>query len=97
MHHILSPDTSDPAIEREIVAKGKTAPRVTPADIEAEIASEHCFTAAHGRQGALNVGEYCGREKPEADDHDAQNTPGARVPWLASQTDILAEDWHQVA
>jgi len=28
---------------------------------------------------------------------DAQNTPGARVPWLASQTDILAEDWFQVA
>lgn len=28
---------------------------------------------------------------------DAQNTPGARVPWLASQTDILAEDWCQVA
>lgn len=27
---------------------------------------------------------------------DAQNTPGARVPWLASQTDMLAEDW-QVA
>lgn len=25
--------------------------------------------------------------------HDAQNTPGARVPWLASQTDMLAEDW----
>lgn len=24
---------------------------------------------------------------------DAINTPGARVPWLASQTDILAEDW----
>lgn len=24
---------------------------------------------------------------------DVQNTPGARVPWLASQTDILAEDW----
>ena len=24
---------------------------------------------------------------------DAQNTPGARVPWLASQTDILANDW----
>jgi hypothetical protein len=24
---------------------------------------------------------------------DAQNTPGARVPWLASQTDMLAEDW----
>lgn len=24
---------------------------------------------------------------------DAVNTPGARVPWLASQTDLLAEDW----
>lgn len=23
----------------------------------------------------------------------APNTPGARVPWLASQTDILATDW----
>jgi hypothetical protein len=41
-------DTSDAAIEREIVAKGKTAPRVTPADIEANIASEHYFTAADG-------------------------------------------------
>lgn len=25
--------------------------------------------------------------------NDAANTPGARVPWLASQTDMLAEDW----
>ena len=24
---------------------------------------------------------------------DAANTPGARVPWLASQTDMLTEDW----
>ena len=24
---------------------------------------------------------------------DANNTPGARVPWLASQTDMLGEDW----
>lgn len=24
---------------------------------------------------------------------DATNTPGARVPWLASQTDLLADDW----
>jgi hypothetical protein len=28
---------------------------------------------------------------------DAQNTPGARVPWLASQTDMLGDDWHRVA
>ena len=27
---------------------------------------------------------------------DAQNTPGARVPWLASQTDVLSEDWLEV-
>jgi hypothetical protein len=24
---------------------------------------------------------------------DAANTPGARCPWLASQTDMLAQDW----
>ena len=24
---------------------------------------------------------------------DALNTPGARCPWLASQTDLMAEDW----
>ena len=24
---------------------------------------------------------------------DAKATPGARCPWLASQTDIMAEDW----
>lgn len=28
---------------------------------------------------------------------DAQNTSGARVPWLASQTDVLAEDWQRLA
>ena len=28
---------------------------------------------------------------------DAQNTPGCRVPWLASQTDMLAEDWNIIA
>ncbi|MCW0413486.1 Gp49 family protein [Xanthomonas sacchari] len=44
---------TDQAIEQEIQAKGLTAPRVTPADIEAEITSEHYFTAADGEQGAL--------------------------------------------
>ncbi len=24
---------------------------------------------------------------------DSANTPGARVPWMASQTDLLATDW----
>lgn len=35
-------------IEQDIQAKGLTAPRITPADIEAEIASEHFFTAYDG-------------------------------------------------
>jgi len=40
-------------IEQEIQAKGLTAPRITPADIEAAIASEHYFTAHHGVEGAM--------------------------------------------
>lgn len=39
-------------IEKEIQAKGLTAPRVLPADIEANITSEFYFTAADGVQGA---------------------------------------------
>lgn len=39
---------NDQQIEQEIQAKGLTAPRVTPADIEANIASEHYFTAWDG-------------------------------------------------
>jgi len=37
MNHVQSPRTDDAAIEQEILAKGLTAPRVTPADIEANI------------------------------------------------------------
>lgn len=54
---------TDP-IEQEIQDKGLNAPRVTPADIEANIASEHYFTAADGvagesslRHGVLVVGD----------------------------------------
>jgi hypothetical protein len=35
-----------------------TAPRVTPADIEANIASEHYFTAGEGVIGAFVAGEF---------------------------------------
>jgi len=38
-------------IEQEIQAKGLTAPRITPADIEANISSEHYFTAANAVAG----------------------------------------------
>ena len=43
---------NDP-IQQEIEAKGLHAPRVTPADIEAEIASEHYFTAGQGMRMAF--------------------------------------------
>ena len=46
---------SDAAIEQEIQTKGKTAARVTPADIEANIASEHYFTAADGVAGEASL------------------------------------------
>ena len=49
---------NDQAIENEIKAKGLTAPRVTPDDIEANIASEHYFTAAEGVIGAFAAGEF---------------------------------------
>lgn len=39
---------NDEQIEQEIQDKGLTAPRVTTADIEAAIASEHYFTAMDG-------------------------------------------------
>lgn len=66
---------NDQAIEQEIQAKGKTAPRITPADIEAAIARTEYFTAAQGvfgrelenqdcasfpnSHGALNLLTFC--------------------------------------
>lgn len=50
--------TTDATIEQETQAKGLTAPRVTPADIEANIASEHYFTAGEGVIGAFVAGEF---------------------------------------
>jgi hypothetical protein len=45
--------STDQQIEQEIQAKGLTAARVTPADVEANIASEHYFTADDGCVGAF--------------------------------------------
>lgn len=54
---------SDSAIEQEIQAKGLTAPRVTPADIEANIVSEYFFTGGQGIDGEIrsreNAPNYC--------------------------------------
>jgi hypothetical protein len=70
MFNVQSPRTDDGGIEQEIQRKGLTAPRVTPADIEAAIASEHYFTAYEGRYGALQLQSYAGRERPLPDEAD---------------------------
>ena len=63
---------NDQAIEQEIQNKGLTAPRVTPADIEANIASEHYFTGAEGRYGAIINETYVGTELPRDDNGDLE-------------------------
>lgn len=55
---------NDQQIEQEIQAKGLTAPRVTPASIEAIIASEHYFTAGDGFAGAVSLDLPEGGEIP---------------------------------
>jgi hypothetical protein len=60
MHHVQSPRTDDAGIESAIQAAGKTAPRVTPADLEANIVSAHYFTAMHGLVGANYPGIVAG-------------------------------------
>ena len=52
--------SEDKVIETMILAKDLTAPRITPADIEANIASEYYFTAWEGAQLA-----YWGDSDPE--------------------------------
>lgn len=63
MNNVASPRTDDNGIEQEIQAKGLTAPRVTPADIEANIASEHYFTAGDGITGAFVGQSICYRKE----------------------------------
>lgn len=46
---------NDRDIEQEIQAKGLTAPRVTPGDIESKIVAEYSFTAAEATSLAPQV------------------------------------------
>ena len=54
---------TDQQIEQEIQAKGLTAPRITPDDIEASIASEYYFTADQAVEasdiGRMYPGNLC--------------------------------------
>jgi hypothetical protein len=61
---------NDQAIEQEIQAKGKTAPRITLANIEANIAHEVYFSGYDGACGA----HYAGSELAEASRHLGQLT-----------------------
>lgn len=60
MTQVIKPtiDHAPESFEREIQAKASTGPRVTPADIEAEIASEHYFTAADAVAGTATPTAY---------------------------------------
>ncbi len=51
-------------LEEKIQDKGLTAPRITPADIEANIVSEHYFTADDGVNGASGDRVRYGAEHP---------------------------------
>jgi hypothetical protein len=53
---------NDSQIEQEIQAKGLTAPRITPDSLEANIVSEHYFTAENGSDGSYLNGDHvwCG-------------------------------------
>ena len=57
MNNVSSPRTDDVGIEQQIVNKGLTAPRITPADINANISGVYFFTASQGVSGreALNL------------------------------------------
>jgi hypothetical protein len=53
MNHIQSPRTDDSAIEQEIQAKGLTAPRITPQDLQNAIKGVYYFTADQGARHAF--------------------------------------------
>lgn len=55
--------SNDQTIEQEIQAKGLTAPRITPADIEANIVGEYYFTATEGLVGLSRGPEWQGIPK----------------------------------
>lgn len=50
-----TPLTDEQSIEAAIRHAGKTAPRITPADIDAAIVGEHFFTAGEGVAGASGI------------------------------------------
>lgn len=66
MQNISSPRIDDSGIEQDIQARGLTAPRITPTDIEGNIASEHYFTAMDGLHGSHRGNDNTVYESPLA-------------------------------
>ena len=66
-------------IEQEILAKGLTAPRVTPADIEENIRREFYFTAEHGQLGYEWI-ELLDRQTPDPNNPDHWSGDGEALP-----------------
>lgn len=63
---------TDYTIEKELQAKGLTAPRVTPSDIESNIVSEHYFTALDGASaGSEDIVNVWHNDK----DHGSERVP----------------------
>ena len=55
------------------------------------------------RRGWNGAGMHLGLQVPDDNSQNKQSyifiipVDGNRVPWVASQTDMLAEDWYEVA
>ena len=62
---------NEESIEQEIQAKGLTAPRVTPADIEANIKSAVYFTAADG----VAMVQVCANQSDDESDFEIMTSP----------------------
>ena len=66
--------TATTTLEQQIQAKGLTAPRITPADNEASIASEYYFSAGDGHVSVLASQGFPGCPR------DGQGTPMVEAP-----------------
>jgi len=77
----------DTQIEQEIQAKGLTAPRITPADIEANIAKEIYFTTADALRFA-----YVTSDPDDGEERERKNSIVERLRVLSYSGACLAID-----
>ena len=81
---------NDQAVEQEIQAKGLTAPRITPADIDANIVAEYYFTAENGIGNVTDemVSRFLGWKLPKDFTPDA-GISFAESAWWPTGTNLL--------